>query len=83
MDINNRNQDLGKVFDQRWKANNYNQNGIGKAVKENKEQINRMFNIKSKEEQKQEILRANSVDGRLDRLKGNMNAVFGNNRNKF
>ena len=84
MNIQRRNLDLDKVFDQKWKANNYNQNGMKAQIDANKKMFNKMYNIKTDEEKKAEILEANSVNGRVARLEENMRAVATNfNRNNF
>ncbi len=77
----NRLDDLEKVFDNRWKANNNNYNGVKERVEANNEHFNKMFNIKSKEERKKEIRYANSVEGQVERLNNNMKLF--NNRNNF
>ena len=83
MDIkNNRQNSLDNVFNQRWKANNYNYNGVKDVISDKQKHFDRMFNIKSKEEKREEILKANSVDGRVNRLNEQMNSVF-TNRNTF
>ncbi len=83
MNIQRRQEDLETVFNNRWKANNYNTNGVKEQINQNKEHFNRMYNIKSKEDQKREILRQNSVNGRLERLQQDMDAMFSNNRNNM
>ena len=40
----NREEDLTKVFDRRWKANH--DNGVKEAVESEKKFINKMFNVK-------------------------------------
>ena len=75
MNFNRREQDLEKVFNQRWQANNYNQNGMKEKVEHNKETVGKMFNIKSASDQKKEILHANSVNGRVERLEQNMRSA--------
>ena len=40
----NREEDLTKVFDRRWKANH--DNGVKEAVEREKKFINKMFNVK-------------------------------------
>ena len=75
MNFNKREQDLEKVFNQRWKANNYNQNGMKEKVEHNKDTVNKMFNIKSASDQKKEILHANSINGRIENLEKNMRSA--------
>lgn len=82
---NKRLQDLNNVFDSRWKANNYRYNGVEENIKNNNEHFNRMYNIKSREEKKQEIMHANSVDGRLENLNNKMSVLdmYKRNNNNF
>ena len=81
MEIKKRQPDLEVVFNQRWNANNYNQNGIKKAIDFNKEHFNKMYNIKPKDQQRKEILEANSVNGKVANLEEKMKAAgaFTNN----
>lgn len=44
MQINNRNEDLTKVFDRTWKANH--NNDVKEARKREKEFMDKMFNVK-------------------------------------
>lgn len=45
-----RQEDLMKVFDRRWKANH--DNGVKEAVEREKKFINKMFNVKEEEQRK-------------------------------
>ena len=86
MEIQKRVSDISKVVDSQWNANhNYNQ--IREANEKRQQHFNKMFNIKDKKERDKEILEANSIEGRLKRLEGNMHASKGNelfrNRNNF
>ncbi|MDD5826328.1 MAG: hypothetical protein PUD25_00970 [Bacilli bacterium] len=86
MEIQKRVSDISKVVDSQWNANhNYNQ--IREANEKRQQHFNKMFNIKDKKERDKEILEANSIEGRLKRLEGNMQASKGNelfrNRNNF
>lgn len=86
MDIKRRNPDLETVFDQRWKANNYNQNGMKQKIEQRNNHFNNMFKIKPKDEHRKEILEANSVNGQVSRLEEKMKAAgafVNNNNNKF
>ena len=83
MEFDNRRNSLDRISDQMWKANNYRKNGVIDKMKASKEQFNRMNNIKSKEDQRKEILHASSVEGRLERLNQQMNAVKNLNNHKF
>ena len=86
MEIQKRVSDISKVVDSQWNANhNYNQ--IREANEKRQQHFNKMFNIKDKKERDKEILEANSIEGRLKRLEGNMQASKGNelfrNRKNF
>ena len=83
MEFDNRRNSLDRISDQMWKANNYRTNGVMNKIKESREQFNRINNIKSKEDQRKEILHANSVEGRLERLNQQMNAVNNLNNHRF
>ncbi len=84
MEIQKRVQDLETVFNQRWKANNYKYNGVMQDIEKNKQHFNKMYHIKSRDEQRREILEANSVNGRVERLEQNMKASsFLLNKNHF
>ena len=85
MEIKKRTQDLEEVFNQRWKANNFHQNGVKQNIEKNKEFFNKMYNIKSKEDKKKEMLEANSVNGRVARLEEKMKAASAgfNKKNNF
>lgn len=83
MEFDNRRNSLDRISDQMWKANNYRTNGVIDKMKASKEQFNKMNNIKSKEDQRKEILHASSVEGRLERLNQQMNAVKNLNNHKF
>ena len=84
MNIEKRVQDIEKVFNQSWKANNYSQNGITDKIKSQQDSFNRMYNIKPKEDRKKEILAANSVQGKIEQLNKNMNTLKNfSNGNRF
>lgn len=74
MEVNRRVQDVSQVFDRNWNLNNNN-----KTRKEfldgRKEHFKRMYNIKDKAERRQEILRANSVNGQVESLNNRMQAM--------
>ena len=87
MEIKKRTDDLEKVFEMRWQANNYKANGM-KSYRENREKhFNKMYNIKTKEERRAEMREANSVNGQVSRLENNMRSVATNElfkgRNNF
>lgn len=79
MNFNKRVQDLTQVFDSRWKVNNDYQ-GRKEFLDNRKEHFNKLYNIKDKSEKRQEILRANSVDGRVENLNQRINAVNSSER---
>ncbi len=84
MEIKRRTPDLETVFNQNWKANNMNQNGIKQSIDNNKNHFNQMYGIKSKEDHKKEILEANSVNGQVQKLEQSMKAASSfMNKNKF
>ena len=56
MEIKKRTPDLETVFNARWEANNYNKNGFKEMTEQRQDHFNRLYNIKSKEQQKKEKL---------------------------
>ena len=84
MNFQRKTPDIEQVFNQRWQANNYRLNGIKDKIQNEKDAFNRINNIKTKEDIKKEVLEANSINGRLERLNRNIEATKGfNNRNRF
>ena len=84
MEIKRRTQDLETVFNNRWEANNYNKNGFKEMSEQRKDHFNRLYNIKSKDQQRKEILEANSVNGKVASLEAKMKAASSfNNRNRL
>ena len=84
MEIKKRTPDLEQVFEQRWKVNNYNKNGFKEMTEQRKEHFNKLYNIKSKEQQRKEILEANSVNGKVSNLEAKMKAASNfRNNNRF
>lgn len=86
MNLNKRVNDVSQVFDKQWQVNhNYKENK--EFLDNRKKHFNRIHNIVDKEERKKEILEANSINGRVNRLEQNMKAASSNelfrNRNKF
>ena len=75
--------DLQQVFDQRWKANNYNQNGIKEKIEHRDDQLKKMFNAKPKDTWNKEILQANSVNGKVKNLQDSINSLKAFNQKKF
>lgn len=74
---NNRVQDVSQVFDKNWKVN-HDRQGRKEFIDSRKQHFEKMYNIKSKEDKKQEMLRANSVDGQVKSLNNRMQSMTGN-----
>ena len=74
MDFNRRVQDVTQVFDRNWTVNKNNQ-GRQEFLNDRKEHFKKMYNIQDKDERRQEILRANSVNGQVQNLNDRMQAV--------
>lgn len=72
MQINNRQEDLMKVFDRTWKVNH--SDAIKKATEGEKKFIDRMFNVKSKDE-KSNIHKPLTQKEQLSELQKNMNGM--------
>lgn len=79
MEFNKRVQDLSQVFDSRWKTNN-NYQERKQFFDERKEHFKKMYNIHDKEDRRQEILKANSVSGQVNRLSEKMQAADASQR---
>ena len=78
--FNNRNNDISKVFDQRWQANKIDY----KKIKEHQKDFNlKMYGIKDKEEIRKEMREANSVNAKVERLNQKMSSLNNYNRNNF
>lgn len=72
MEFNKRVQDLSQVFDRNWNVNRNNQ--VRKEFLDHrKDYFKKMYNIPDKNEQRREILKANSVNGRVQNLNERMN----------
>lgn len=86
MEFKRRMNDVSQVFDSQWNVN-HNYEGNKQFLDTRKKHFQRMHNVVDKEERKKEILKANSVDGRIQRLEENMKAASCNellrNRNQF
>ena len=74
MEVNKRIQDVSQVFDRNWNLNN-NNTTRKEFLDSRKEHFKRMYNIRDKEERRQEILRANSVNGQVESLNNRMQAM--------
>lgn len=81
MDFNNKRvQDISQVFDRNWQVNR-NNSKRQEFLSGRREHFNRMFNIRDKADMRQEVMRANSVEGQVSNLNERMNAtVNGQNR---
>lgn len=67
-----KNNDLGEVFDQRYKANHGNNERVQKEIHDfNK----RMFNIHDRDDYRKEMLKSNSVSGQVNALNERMNCM--------
>lgn len=75
MEIKRRVEDISKVVDKQWQANH---NQIKESNNNRTEHFNKMFNIKPKETRDKEIKDANSIEGRVKKLRENMKASSGN-----
>ena len=61
-----RSEDLTKIFDRKYHANH----DVNEKVQERKKDLNfKMFGIRDKEEVRQEMREANTVDAKVERLK--------------
>ena len=71
MEVNKRVQDLSQVFDRTW---NTNRNNVERKefLANRRDYFNQMHNIPDKNAQRQEILRANSVNGQVQSLNERM-----------
>lgn len=74
MEIQKRVQDASQIFDRRWQVNN-NYKEKQEFFNARQQHFNKMYNIKDRNEKKQEILRANSVEGQIASLNQRMQAV--------
>lgn len=78
--LSGRSEDLTKVFDKRYKVNN----NVNVQVQQKKKDFNfKMFGIRDKEDVRRELREANSVDGRVNRLKERMNSMNNNKTGGF
>ena len=79
MDINNRVQDIDKVFDRNWQVNK-NNTQRKEFLDGRRQHFNRMFNIRDKKDVKDEILKTNSINGQVDNLNQRMSAMTNGQR---
>lgn len=79
MDFNKRVKDVSQVFDSQWNTtHNYQER---KAFLDGrKEHLKNMYEVSQKADYRKEILRANSVEGKVQNLNEKMNAVNANQR---
>ena len=71
---NNRVQDISQAFDRNWQVNR-NNTQRQEFLNSRKEHFKKMYNIQDKSAQRQEILRANSVNGQVQNLNERMQAM--------
>ncbi len=80
MQINNRNEDLTKVFDRTWKANH--NDDVVKAKEKEKKFIDKLFNVKK--EEKTNLVKPLTPNQQVDNLQRNMNGMNSfNNQTKL
>ena len=79
MQINRRVQDVTQIFDRNWNVNKNNQQRQD-FLDGRKEHFKKMYNIHDKEDRKQEILKANSVNGQVQNLNERMQAASNSQR---
>ena len=77
MNINKRTQDISQVFDSQWNVN-HNYSEVKKFHASRREHFNKMFNIEDKDKRKEAILRASSVNGKIENLNQKMSAMNDN-----
>jgi len=75
--FNNRVQDTTQIFERRYNAK---QNKANEPVASRKGHLNKMFNIKPKEDQRKELRYQNSVEGQVKALNERMNVQNQANR---
>ena len=80
MNFQKRTPDLEQVFNQRWKANNYSQNGIQEAIKNEQQRRNKIIGITSPSEKNSQPVRSTQEET-LKRLEESMNAIPKRNNN--
>lgn len=79
MDIKKRGQDLTEIFDSRWQVN-HDYQGRKEFLDSRKDHLKRMYDVQDRNNvqmnaRRQEILRANSVNGRVENLNQRMDAA--------
>lgn len=79
MEFNKRVQDLSQVFDRTW---NVNKNNMERKefLDHRKDYFKRLHNIPDKNDQRKELLRANSVNGQVQNLNERMNNMNNSQR---
>lgn len=78
MQINNRQEDLTKVFDRNWKANH--NDDVKKAREKERSFINRLFNVKEDKKSSNNSSYLTPND-RVNNLQNNMNSLNNFNNN--
>ena len=79
MEFQKRTKDVSQVFDSQWNIN-HNYQERKEFHNARKEHFNRMFQIQERGERREEILRANSVEGRVQNLNEKMRSADANER---
>lgn len=79
MEFQKRVKDVSQVFDSQWNVN-HNYQEVKKFHDNRRAHFNQIYNIQEREERKKEILRINSVDGKLEALNEKMSAADANER---
>ena len=75
MEINKRIEDVSQVFDKTWKLNRDNSTRK-EFLDGRKEHLKKLYNVSDKKDvMREELLRANSVNGRVENLNNRMQAV--------
>ena len=79
MEFNRRVQDVNQVFDRNWNVNRNNQQRQ-EFLDGRKEHFKKMYNIKDREDSRQEILNANCVSGQVQNLNDRKQAMNNNQK---
>ena len=74
MNFQKRTPDLEQVFNQRWKANNYSQNGIQETIKNDQQRKNNIIGINASNKNMRKPVRTTQEET-LTRLEQSMNAL--------
>lgn len=86
MEINRRVQDVTEVFDRNYKVNHDNK-GRQEFLDGRREHFKKVYDVKDKKDYRDEVLRANSVNGQVENLNNRMKNFSDSqkmmNRNNF